>query len=77
MKTKLLNELRTQLKQSENELREIIDARFERNDALMKIHKFILEQKTKIERAERELRAARKAMIQKINNRDFVSIFEV
>lgn len=47
------------------------------NDDLMKIHNEIFEQKSKVERAGRELKCARKSMVQKIGDRGYVRTFEV
>lgn len=47
------------------------------NDDLMKIHNEIFEQKSKVERAGRELKGARKSMVQKIGDRGYVRTFEV
>lgn len=43
----------------------------------MKIHNEIFEQKSKRQRAEREMKNARKAMVEKIGDRNYISCFEV
>lgn len=77
MKTDLLKNLREQFEDCERELAETINERLDRNDALMKIHKQILDQKTKLERADREMKSARKSVFQKINDREYIRLFEV
>lgn len=51
--------------------------RMENNDTLMKIHKEILEQKSKMERAQRELKLGRKSAKQKVLDREYFIAFEV
>lgn len=70
-------ELQQQCEQFERELDDIVRNRFESNDVLIKVHKEIMEQNSKVERAKRESRMARKAMIKYIDDRDFVRILEV
>lgn len=77
MKIDLLQKLQEQFTESEKELSDRINIRLDRNDALMKVHKQILEQKTKLERAEREMKTARKSVFQKVNDREFIRLFEV
>lgn len=77
MKTRMVADLHSKFSECERDLSEAIDTRLNRNDALMKVHKQILEQKTKLERAEREKRAARKSVFQKIVDRDYIRLFEV
>lgn len=73
----MINDLQKKYSEYEKELDDIIRVRLESNDSLMKVHKEIFEQKSKLERAERELKIARKAMVQKIGDRDYIRIFEV
>lgn len=49
----------------------------ENNDHLMKIHKEILDQKSKMERAEREMKSSRKDATQNINDQEFLTNFDV
>lgn len=44
---------------------------------MIKIHKEILEQQSKLERAQRELKLARKAAKQKIADKEYFHAFEV
>ena len=76
MKLKLIHDLNRQLIAGEKDLEEIARVRMDSNDALMKIHKEIFEQKSKIERAQRELKMARKAMIAKVVDREYIRNFE-
>lgn len=75
--TKKLNELQRQYEQFEIELDEISRNRLENNDTLMKIHKEIMEQNSKVERAKRELKIARKAMMKKVGDREYIRLLEV
>lgn len=43
----------------------------------MKIHKEILDQKSKMERAEREMKSSRKDATQNLNDKEFLSNFDV
>lgn len=49
----------------------------ENNDLLMKVHKEILDQKSKKERAQRELKLARRMAKQNITDKEFFTNFEV
>lgn len=46
------------------------------NDALLKVHKDLVDQETKLERADREMKAAFKAAKRRIKDQEFVNIFE-
>lgn len=48
----------------------------ENNDNLMKVHKEIIEQKSKMERAQRELMCAKRAVKQIMNDRNYLKNFE-
>lgn len=56
---------------------DIVRNRFENNDVLIKVHKEILEQNSKVERAKREAKLAKKAMTRGIGDRDYVRLLEV
>lgn len=73
---KVVNELQRQKIEYENETEQIERVRLESNDALIKVHKEILDQNSKVERAKRELKLAKKAMIKKVDDREYVRIFE-
>lgn len=77
MHQKSINEINEKIEIYQQQLDQLARNRLENNDRLMKIHKDILDQKSKIERAERELKTARKLMIQKIGDREYIRIFEV
>lgn len=70
-------ELQQQRKEFERELDDIVRNRFENNDVLIKVHKEIMEQNSKVERAKRESRMAKKTMMKQIDDRDFIRILEV
>lgn len=53
------------------------NCRMENNDNLMKIHKEILDQKSKMERAEREMKSSRKDVIHNLNDQEFLTNFDV
>lgn len=61
----------------EQDLDEIVRNRFASNDNLLKIHKELVDQNAKLERAKREVRIAKKAMSRHVQNRDYIRIFEV
>lgn len=69
-------ELQQQREEFEQELDDIVRNRFENNDVLIKIHREIMEQNSKVERAKRESRMAKKTMMKQIDDRDFVRILE-
>lgn len=75
--SKIINELQQQHDDYKNELEQIEGIRLESNDALMKVHKEIVEQNSKVDRAKRELKLAKKAMIKKVEDREYVRLFEV
>lgn len=77
MHQKSIAEINEKIQEYQQQLDDLEHNRLENNDSLMKIHKDILDQKSKVERAERELKAARKSMIQKIGDREYIRIFEV
>jgi coiled-coil domain-containing protein 39 len=51
--------------------------RLDSNEILTKVHKELLEQKTKMLRAERELKMVKKSARQKVNDMEFMAAFEV
>lgn len=69
--------MQAQLISYERDMDEIMRNRLESNDSLLKIHRELVDQNAKLERAKRELRLAKKAMVRRIQNRDYVRIFEV
>lgn len=75
--SKKLEELQCQYENIEIELDDISRNRLENNDVLIKIHKEIMEQNLKVERARRELKIAKKAMMKKVGDRDYVRLLEV
>lgn len=72
-----LDELQRQCEHFEAELDEITRNRLENNDALIKLHKEIMEQNSKVERAKRELKTAKKAMAKKVGDKEYVRLLEV
>lgn len=76
-KTKQLDEMRAQFALYERDMDEIARNRCESNDNLLKIHKELVDQNAKLERAKRELKIGKKAMARHVQNRDYVRIFEV
>lgn len=75
--TKKLEDLQRQFDNSEMEFDEMARNRMENNDDLIKIHKEIMEQNSKVERARRELQIAKKAMMKKVGDREYVRLLEV
>ncbi|XP_037037232.1 coiled-coil domain-containing protein 39 [Bradysia coprophila] len=71
-----LDHLRFQREQIEKDLDDVSRYRMENNDHLMKIHKEILDQKSKMERAEREMKSSRKDAAQNLNDKEFLHSFD-
>lgn len=77
MVSEQLKELHAEFIDFENELMNLNHQRFECNHTLMQCHKHILEQKTKLKRAEHESRMARKSTMRAIGDHEYIRIFEV
>lgn len=75
--SKKCNDLRQQHEEYERELDNIVRNRFENNDVLIKVHKEIMDQNSKVERAKRESKVAKKAMCKQIDDGDYIRILEV
>lgn len=75
--SKKLDDMQRQFEHYEMELDEIARNRLENNDVLIKVHKEIMEQNSKVERARRELKIAKKAMLKKVGDREYVRLLEV
>lgn len=72
-----MKELHAEFIDCENELMSLSEQRVVCNHVLMQCHKHILEQKTKLKRAEHESKMARKLMMKAIGDREYIRIFEV
>lgn len=72
-----LEEMQRRNEHLEMELDEVARNRAENNDVLIKIHKEIMEQNSKVERAKREMKISKKAMMKKVGNREYVRLLEV
>lgn len=55
---------------------EVIRTKLDNNDALLKCHKELIDQETKLERADREMKTAFKAAKKRIKDQEFVVLFE-
>lgn len=75
--SKKLDDMQRRYEHFEMELDELTHNRMDNNDVLIKIHKEIMEQNSKVERAKREMKIAKKAMMKKVGNREYVQLFEV
>lgn len=75
--SKKLDDMQRRYEHFEMELDELTHNRMDNNDVLIKIHKEIMEQNSKVERAKREMKIAKKAMMKKVGNREYVRLFEV
>lgn len=75
--SKNLEEMQRRNEQLEMELDEVARNRAESNDVLIKIHKEIMEQNSKVERAKREMKISKTAMMKKVGNREYVRLLEV
>lgn len=60
----------------DREFEEVQRTKLDNNDALLKIHKELVDQETKLDRAEREMKIAFKAAKRRIKDQEFISIFE-
>lgn len=60
----------------EQSLEHLNKVRMENNDTMVRMHKEILDQKSKLERAQRELRLARKTARAKVSDADYFAAFE-
>lgn len=58
------------------ELEEVQRTKLDNNDSLLKIHKEIVDQETKIERAQRDMKTAFKAAKRHIKDQEFIRLFE-
>ncbi|XP_058447659.1 coiled-coil domain-containing protein 39 [Malaya genurostris] len=74
--TENLHSLNEEREESDKGLEETQKIRLDNNDVLLKIQKELLDQKTKIQRAERELRLAIKAAKAKTNDEDILVTFQ-
>lgn len=75
--SKKLEEMQRRCEHLEMELDEVARNRAENNEVLIKIHKEIMEQNSKVERAKREMKMSKKAMAKKVGNREYVRLLEV
>lgn len=71
-----LEVLDTQRQELENEFEEVQRKKLDNNDTLLKIHKELLDQETKKERADREMRGAFKAAKRRIKDQDFMLLYD-
>ncbi|XP_055602569.1 coiled-coil domain-containing protein 39 [Uranotaenia lowii] len=74
--TENLHDLNEQSEANDKALEAVQKTRLDNNDVLLKIQKELLDQKTKIQRAERELRLAIKAAKAKTNDEDLLLTFQ-
>lgn len=58
------------------ELEEVQRTKLDNNDSLLKIHKEIVDQETKIERAQRDMKTTFKAAKRHIKDQEFIRLFE-
>lgn len=71
-----LEALETQRQELEKELDETQRKRLDHNDTLLKIHKDLLEQDTKKERADREMKLAYRAAKRRIKDEEFMMLYD-
>jgi chromosome segregation ATPase len=67
--------LESQRQEVERELDEVLRTKLDNNDALLKIHKELLDQETKKERADREMKTAYKNAKRRLKDQDFMNLF--
>lgn len=75
--SKKLEDMQRRNEQLEMELDEVARNRADNNDGLVKLHKEIMDQNSKVERAKREMKISKKAMAKKVGNREYVRLLEV
>lgn len=75
--SKQLDEMQRQFDHLEIELDEMTRNRLDNSDDLIKIHKEIMDQNSKVERAKREMQITKKAMMKKVGDREYVCLLEV
>lgn len=68
--------LENQKEEVEKEFEEVQRIRLDNNDTLLKIHKELLDQDTKKERAEREMKMSYKAAKRRIKDQEIINLFE-
>lgn len=68
--------LERQRDELDREFEEVQRIKLDNNDALLKIHKELVDQETKLERADREMKTAFKNAKRRIKDQEFISIFE-
>lgn len=68
--------LENQKQEMEREFEEVQRTKFDNNDTLLKIHKELLDQETKKERADREMKTAYKAAKRRIKDQEFMALFD-
>lgn len=68
--------METQRLELVREFEEVQRTKLDNNDALLKIHKELIDQETKLERADREMKIAFKAAKRRIKDQEFITLFE-
>lgn len=68
--------LANQRQEFEKELEEIQRVKLDNNDQLLKIHKELMDQETKLERADREMKTSFKAAKRRIKDQEFIALYE-
>lgn len=71
-----INKLENQKKDVEHEFEEIQRKKLDHNDQLLRVHKDLCDQETKMERADRELKISFKGAKRRIKDHEFMSHFE-
>lgn len=68
--------LERQRQELNREFEEVQRIKLDNNDALLKIHKELVDQETKLERADREMKTALKSAKRRIKDSEFIAVFE-
>lgn len=68
--------METQRQELVKEFEEVQRTKLDNNDTLLKIHKELVDQETKLERADREMKIAFKGAKRRIKDQDFIILFE-
>lgn len=76
LKSDQLAMLNTRLDEQSEELNRATKTTFDLNEALMKVHKDLMDQKLKLERAEREMKIAHKKVKQQVGDKEMMELIE-
>lgn len=76
MQTIQMKEMRSKREDLDRAIDDVTRVRLDHNDVLLKLHKELIDQTVKKQRAERELKAATRSCRLAVNDLDFIALFE-